>query len=257
MNARRLRTSVTVFALAASLAACMTVPPEEDPVLIKLTQLENRLAQVERVLENQSLVSLVTQLEQMRGEIAQLRDQVETLGFETDGARKRQRDLYTDLDTRLNALEGRGVVAVNDGGDQNPADLAAAVQIENDRDAYKNAFGLLEAGRYAEAAAAFEQFVQAYPDSALVDNAQYWLAEALYVERDFDRALAEFNRVVEAYPQSRKVPDALLKIGYVHYEQGRYGDARTALERVVTGHSGSTAARLATQRLERMTGEGR
>lgn len=242
--------------IALLLAGCMTVPPEEDPVLIKLTQLENRLAQVERVLENQSLVSLVTELQQVRGEIAQLRDDVETLTFETEGASKRQRDLYVDVDTRLNALEaGRGASSGTDiaGGDSS----SSAPSIDNDRDAYKFAFGLLEEGRYGEASGAFERFVATYPDSALVDNAQYWLAEALYVERDYERALTEFNHVLEEHPQSRKVPDALLKIGYAQYELGRWADSRASLERVVSEHGGTTAARLATQRLERMTREGR
>ncbi|MBT8143901.1 MAG: tetratricopeptide repeat protein, partial [Gammaproteobacteria bacterium] len=95
-----------------------------------------------------------------------------------------------------------------------------------------------------------------YPESTLLDNAQYWLAEALYVEREFQRALTEFQRVVELYPESRKIPDAWLKIGYTHYELKDYTRARDALERVIGEHGGSTAARLAGQRLERMSREG-
>ena len=258
MNTRR------SFAVAAVmvcvLGACTTVPPEQDPVLIKLTQLEDRLARVERVIENQSLVSLVTELEQVRTELAGLRDQVETLSFEADNANKRQRDQYVDIDTRLNSLETGMATAVGgplliESAEGEPG--AAAGGAVDDRDAYQQAFGLLEEGRYGEASEAFDLFVQTYPDSALVDNAQYWLAESLYVEREFQRALDEFNRVVEVYPQSRKVPDAWLKIGYTHYEMKQWADARTALERVVSEHSGSTAARLAGQRLERMTTEGR
>ena len=251
-----------VFASAVILAlgACSTVPPEEDPVLIKLTQLEDRLARVERVIENQSLVSLVTELEQVRTEMAGLRDQVETMSFEAGNANRRQRDQYVDIDTRLNDLESGMATAVRgpmviEGVDGVPG--APAVGAVDDRDAYQQAFGLLEEGRYSEASDAFDQFVKTYPDSALVDNAQYWLAESLYVEREFQRALDEFNRVVEDYPQSRKVPDAWLKIGYTHYEMKQWAEARAALERVVAEHSGSTAARLAGQRLERMTNEGR
>ncbi len=252
MNAVRKLSLLTVTALV--LAACATVPPEEDPVLIKLTQLEDRLARVERVIENQSLVSLVTELQQVRTELAGLRDQVETMKFEADNANKRQRDQYVDIDTRLNDLEtGMARAPISVEGEPG----APAVVAGNDRDAYQQAFGLLEEGRYSEASEAFDRFVQTFPDSALVDNAQYWLAESLYVERQFQRALNEFTRVVEVYPQSRKVPDAWLKIGYTHYEMKQWAAARAALERVMAEHNGSTAARLAGQRLERMTGEGR
>ena len=51
------------------------------------------------------------------------------------------------------------------------------------------------------------------PDQAtFLDNAQYWLGEAYYVNHDYTNALAAFQRVVDKYPQSRKVPDALLKV---------------------------------------------
>ncbi|MBT8137457.1 MAG: tol-pal system protein YbgF [Gammaproteobacteria bacterium] len=211
--------------------------------------------QVERVMENQSLISLLTELQQVTAELAELRNEVETLKFESEGARNRQRDLYVDIDGRLNALEsgaagGLAAPVTSDGGN-------AATQAVSDRDAYKAAFGLLEEGRYDEAGTAFAEFVARYPQSSLVDNAQYWFAEALYVERQFSKALTEFQRVVSEYPDSRKIPDALLKIGYSHYELKKYADSRAALERVVAEHPDSTAARLARQRLERMSGEGR
>ncbi|MDH3645979.1 MAG: tol-pal system protein YbgF [Gammaproteobacteria bacterium] len=246
--------SVTLLT-GALLSGCATVPPEEDPVLRKLTELETRLAQVERVLENQSLVSLLTELQQVSGELAELRDQVEILNFEAEGTRDRQRNLYVDIDSRLNALE-RGVPALAGSVSGNPQD-ASTVSGVQDRDAYKIAFGMLEEGRYADAGVAFAEFVRLYPQSTLVDNAQYWLAEALYVEREFSKALAEFNRVVELYPESRKIPDALLKIGYSHYELKKWAESRAALEKVIAEHPDSTAARLAGQRLERMSGEGR
>lgn len=229
-------------------------------MLIKLTQLETRLQRVERVLDNQSLVSLANELQQLRAEMSELRNQLETLQFEAENARKRQRDLYVDIDTRLNSLEGNvsaAPVATDTVLEGDSGAVPGAEAVLDDRDAYKQAFGLLEQGQYAEASAAFREFVGRYPDSALLDNAQYWLAESLYVERAFEQALAEFEKVVELYPQSRKIPDAWLKIGYTLYELQRYSEARAALERVIAEHAGSTAARLAGQRLERMNREGR
>ncbi|NIW25524.1 MAG: tetratricopeptide repeat protein, partial [Gammaproteobacteria bacterium] len=46
--------------------------------------------------------------------------------------------------------------------------------------------------------------------------------------------------------------DALLKIGFCNYELSQWDQARAALERVVREFPDTTAARLATQRLERM-----
>jgi TolA-binding protein len=62
--------------------------------------------------------------------------------------------------------------------------------------------------------------------------------------------------VVDRFPQSRKVPDSLLKIGFCNYELKRYDAARKALRTVVATYPETTAARLASERLERMTAEG-
>jgi TolA-binding protein len=52
------------------------------------------------------------------------------------------------------------------------------------------------------------------------------------------------------------MPDALLKIGFCNFELEQWQDARVALTRVVNDYPDSTAARLANQRLQRMTSEG-
>ena len=117
------------------------------------------------------------------------------------------------------------------------------------------AFELLRDGRYMESATAFDQFLTVFPSSPLADNAQYWLAETYYVQRQFTTALPAFLEVVETYPQSSKLPDALLKIGFCNYELQQWEEAQNALQRVAREFPATTAARLATQRLERMIQE--
>ena len=96
----------------------------------------------------------------------------------------------------------------------------------------------------------------AFPTSALSDNAQYWLAETHYVTQAYKQALPEFEAVLNRYPDSRKIPDALLKIGYCNYELKRLDAARNALAAVVQKYPETTAARLASQRLDRIKSEG-
>ena len=63
-------------------------------------------------------------------------------------------------------------------------------------------------------------------------------------------ALFAFQLVLDEYPGSSKVADALLKIGFCNYELRQWSAARDALQRVVREFPATTAARLATQRLE-------
>jgi len=238
---------------------CAVTPPAEDPVLIKLTELERRLQNIERVVQNQSLVNLTQQVSSVERRGDEMQGRVEELEHRSESALDRQRQLYVDLDTRMQELE----TAVQAGNSANVTDdarwlTAGSLPVPggSDRDNYQAAFELLKEQRYQPAALAFEQFLATFPDSELADNAQYWLAESHYVTQQFDQALSEFEIVVASFPDSRKVPDALLKIGYCNYELERWDDARGSLTRVQTEWAESTAARLAVQRLQRMEEEG-
>lgn len=260
----KMRIVVPVMLGASLLSGCALLqPPEKNPLYIRQTALETRLDKVERVVNSEGLVNLLKQVEQLQQENQNLRGQVEQLQFSLEQAGDAQKQQYLDIDQRLQALEkaigqrqasaadGRSVL---DGGELQPGQLP--VPGGTDRANYQASFELLKQGRYKEASSALKQFIVAFPTSPLLDNAQYWLAETHYVSQEYDKALREFTVVVDKYPQSRKIPDALLKIGYCNYELKRYAPARTALKRVVAEFPETTAARLAGQRLERMTTEG-
>jgi len=254
------RSLLLVAAASLTLAGCATVPPAQDPVLLRLTDMDARLIRIERVVENQSLIELATQLDQLQAQTQELRGQIETLRFESDNAGNRQRQLYLDVDQRLQAMEQNQArlvqpppVAAFDPVEARAAQAAARPAVSgSDQDNYQAAFDLLKNGQYMQSAEAFRQFLVVFPSSPLADNAQYWLAETYYVQRQFTTALPAFELVVSKYPNSIKLPDALLKIGFCNYELKQWAGARTALERVVREFPDTTAARLATQRLERM-----
>lgn len=252
-----------------AVSGCVTTPPETDPVLIKLTDLENRLVKMERLLENQGLLELHGDIQQLQAETMEVRGIVEKLQFDASGAAQRQRDQYLDLDKRLASLEqgvssGYGSGGAVAGGAMIGSEATtgrtttatSTVATIGDQGAYQVAFGLLKEGRYDEAAVSFTDFLATYPESNLRDNAQYWLAESRYVVRKYREALPLFQVIIDDFPQSRKTADTLLKIGFCHYELKQFGPARTALRTVVDNHGDSTAARLAQQRLEKMRQDG-
>ncbi len=228
------------LAAALGLAACATTP-EEDPVLQgKLTDLDARTTSIERVVQNQSLLSLSQRADQLQNEVSVLRGRIEVLENANETLRKQQRDLYADLDKRLGSLSAGPAPAPAAG---QPAAAGA------DQGAYNEAFELLKGGKYADAIRAFQQFLQSWPQSALADNGQYWLGESYYVTRDFQNAAAAFQAVLDRWPDSRKAPDALLKLGYTQAELKHIAQARTTLSSVATRFPGSDAANLAAARL--------
>lgn len=222
------------------LAGCASTP-EEDPVLQgKLSDLDSRTSNIERVVQNQSLLSLAQRADQLQNEVSVLRGRIEVLENANDTLRKQQRDLYADLDKRLSGVApGTGAAPAG----------AAAAGAAAEQGAYNQAFNVLKAGKYAEAITAFQQFLQSYPQSTLADNAQYWLGESYYVTRDFQNAAAAFQTVLDRWPDSRKAPDALLKLGYTQAELKHTAQARATLSSVSTRFPGSDAANLAAARL--------
>ena len=231
--------------------------PVQDPMAVRLDELERRLAALERVLASGSLIDLTVQVDDLQRQASELRGRTETLEYSADGTVNRQRDLYADLDDRIRSLEQNAQAPVAPPAPAAPSSAAGLpVADGSDRENYEAAFELLKQQRYVEAGNAFQQFLQAFPESQLADNAQYWLAEAYYVTGQFETALGQFQVVISAYPRSRKIPDALLKIGYSNYELKRWDAAGDALRRVSDEFPESTAARLAGQRLQRMLDEG-
>jgi tol-pal system protein YbgF len=234
-------------AVALALAGCNQVKPD-DPIVARIDGLDARIAQIERVLSNQSLLEVANQLQDAQAELRALRGEVEGVSHEVEGQKKRARDLYGDIDERLKAVE-QGV--------QNAATGAAAASAEADRTAYEGAFELLKQSRYDQARAAFASFLAKYPQSPLRANAQLWLAETHYVTKNFKASVTEFKKVIDGYPDSDKVADAYLKLGYSQYELQNWDEARKALSAVSQRFPDTSAAKLAVQRLKKMSDEGR
>ena len=247
-----------MLSAALILSGCAVTPSAEDPILIKLMELERRLQDIERVVKNQGLVNLTRRVGAAERRGDEMQGRVEGLEHSTKGTVERQRQLYADLDMRIQELaapiKAHNSISVMEGGTLAPDQLPMLGG--SDRDNYQAAFELLKKQHYELAASAFLQFLATFPGSELADNAQYWLAESHYVTQQFTKALNNFEIVIVKYPNSRKVPDALLKVGYCNYELKSWTAARASLMRVQAEYPETTAARLAGQRLQRLDAEG-
>jgi len=277
-----MKTSLMPFAIAAAAVAAVvgssSLSARDDPVELKLTDLEARMIRIEKIVNNQSLIELANQLDQLRSETAALRGDIEQLRHDTDGAASRQKELYVDVDKRLQSLEQAERGAAFAPAPTLPAPSSAPASSPppsrgsataaggagaagpkpgvSDKQAYQTAFDLVQARKYDEAAKAFTQFLSSYASSPLADNAQYWLGQSHYVQRQFNVALPEFQKVVDKYPQSSKLPDALLKVGICQSEVGNKSAARSTLQQVMRQFPDTTTARLAAQQLEKLSQEG-
>lgn len=113
---------------------------------------------------------------------------------------------------------------------------------------YDRGYSLFHQGRYLDAEATFQRFLQAYSDTDLSDNAQYWIGECRYARQDLRGALAAFRETVQRYPAGNKVPDAMIKEGDCLRGLGDLEGARLRYDEVINLYPGSAAASVAEER---------
>ena len=238
---------IVLVALVTVLAAgCASVPPDQDPVQIRLNDLDGRISKVERVVSNQSLLQMEQQVDTLQAEVRDLRGQIDDLENAKRELQKQQHDLYADLDKRIGAIEHGG------GGGGSAGAEGGQGTSSTEQSVYGQAFDALKAGSYSVAIAGFQDFLNQYPSSSLAPNAQYWLGEAHYVNRDFAAAESAFQAVLDKYPTSGKAPDAMLDLGNTQLAQGKTAKGRATLHRVASQYPGTDAANRAQTRLKQI-----
>ena len=264
-----------------------------------------RLDKLERLLQSQGLLDMLQQLDALQTELNQLRGNMEVQNHSLDQLKKRQQEIYADIDRRLQRLEGNNntqqstldnvpplevmpPAPENTTAMDNEAEEGLTIeQVETtsttaDETAnesttenftptktmpgpvlnadpetiqaeYQQAFNLLKQSKYNQAIEKFGEFLSKYPDSEYSDNAQYWRGEAYYVTQRYKEAIAEYNKLVSLYPDSQKVTHALLKMGYSHQQLGQIDEAKKTLNNLKEYYPGTTAARLADDRLRQIS----
>ena len=187
---------------------------------------KQRIQRIERMLNSDVLREQMRSVQSLREEIAALREQVEQQEYELESMKQRQRNLYLDMDRRINNVETGGRGRVKTSSSVPPPNSSKGKTVvpvvaaggKDGQPVYSKAFALLKEGQYKQSISAFESFKKMYPDSKYADNAQYWLGEANYVSRDYKKALEAFQQLIAQYPESTKNAGARLKIGYVFFE---------------------------------------
>src|SRR5581483_6610480 len=240
---------IVLLALVTVLTAgCASVPPDQDPVQIRLNDLDGRISKVERVVSNQSLLQMAQQVDTLQAEVRDLLGQIDDLQNSNRELRKQQHDMYADLDKRVGTLEHG-----NSGGGSPSGDAGGQGASSTEQSIYGQAFDALKAGNYTVAISGFQDFLNQYPSSSLAPNAEYWLGEAHYVNRDLGAAESAFQGVLDKWPSSSKAPDAMLDLGNTLLAEGKTAKGRATLHQVVSQYAGTDAANRAQTRLKQLS----
>lgn len=246
-----------VLVAAATLCGCADFGAPIDgnaplsPQEQRLQAIEGRLAEIARKVDNLSFASQSQGISKLEAEMRGLRGEVERMRHDLETGERRNRELYQDLDRRLQKLENESRsprLAIEPKISQPPPVPAS----QEEEATYLAVFDKLKAGRYDEAIAGFQDQLQRWPKGRYAGNAWYWMGEAHYVKRDYDAALLSFRSLLGEFPDSPKAPDAMLKVGLAQIEKKQKAEARATLQKVVEQYPDTNAATLARQRLDQL-----
>lgn len=186
--------------------------------LVNPGKTEAKMTQYDEIIR-----SLNGKIDELEYKITQLESKIDTMN--------------KDNDVRFKLLEGKPIPAAQ-GSLQTPKKFDAAVangapksivgdsistaNLQNltpakqDADAntlYTKGLEALKAGKSAEAEQNFQMVLDKFPSDKLAGNAQYWLGEVYYNDKNFAKAAVAFAKGYEQYKTGAKGPDCLLKLG--------------------------------------------
>ena len=234
---------VVVAGLAFAASGCS----DYDVILKKQTEMDARLEQL-----IQGSAAANKRVAELSGEVKELQARDKAQSAELDELKNtvapQLKNLKPSLETpspsvtELPPAATPRIEVVN--SDATPPDSDAGPQ-----EAYMKAFGLFSSNKYGEAIEAFEAFIRNHSSHEYAGNAQYWIGECYYTQRNYPLALEAFNKVVSNYPKGNKVPDAMLKTGYTLFNMNEPARAKAALKALVDKYPRSPAAVKAKERL--------
>ena len=99
------------------------------------------------------------------------------------------------------------------GGAISKGDDLAPVKTKSVQQIYDEGIAAVKISDFEVAEQRFNDILKKAPDDKLAGNAQYWLGEVFYGQKNYQKAAVAFAKVIEKYKDGSKGPDSLLKLG--------------------------------------------
>ena len=220
-------------------------------MLIKETDLEARIVNLEAVIKSGSLNDMLNQIELLKQDVSKLRGDMETLRHLNATVEQRQKDLYQDLDGRLRRIEEKSTA----GSLPTPNKVAETppapeIKAPSDQEVYDQANALLDGLKNKEAFQAFTDFIKQFPNSALLPDAKYALANAQFNLKNYKATIGTYQKLLDQHPDFAKNPEALLGLANAQIQLALIPEAKKSLKDLIKKYPKSDVIQNAQKRLK-------
>ena len=258
---RNILFAVTLGLVTFAVAGCLGTTAKSSD----LEEMKRRLAVVEQAtVSSSSDQSLDKRLEAQSGILADLQAEVDALhvalqrvtGLNEEATHQRDElhQLLTMMrseqelknahfEERLIAMTAASAVVVPITKEQSTAEA---------KDQYDAALKLIQKDKqFADGRKALQRFLSDHPKHKLTVNAIYWIGEAYYGEKQYEKAILQFQDVIQKFAKHAKAPAAMLKQGLAFGALGEKATENALLKKVVAEYPKSPEAKKAKELLKK------
>jgi tol-pal system protein YbgF len=201
-----------------------------------------------------------TRLDTMSTQVQGLSDNLEEIKSRLGKLNQQLVDLQNSVQNIDSRLAGGAPVSAPAGGTTSPGPGSASLgpgsapsgPAPSADTLYSNGLRDLTSGKYDLAHSEFLDYLKYYGDTDLASNAQFWLGEIAYAQKNYDGAVQEYDKVINNYPRSFKLAPAHLKKGMALLELGQKSSGVKELREVVKRYPGTEEERRARAKLKDM-----
>ena len=236
----------------ASLTIAGWVQAEESgskPQSMPVGSTEERLARLERMVNSRGLVDILLRLDSLQKDTQQIQGDGEVQLHKLEELKKRQRELYIDIDRRLLQLERKQTSGITSSSTKilapvNPVKAAempvqnnkpAAAELKSGSDVNVVVSGGKPTGGGVRSAIP-ERVIKSPSES---EQKTYQKAFNLLRELRYDKASEAFRKFIKMYPEGRYAHIAQYWLAEASYAQRKFEIAIVDYQKLINTYSGS------------------
>jgi tol-pal system protein YbgF len=200
-----------------------------------------------------------TRLDTMSTQVQGLSDNLEEIKSRLGKVNQQLVDLQNSvqsIDARLAGGNPTGAPAgagsPKPGGDPGAASSSPSGPPPSADNLYSNGLRDITSGKYDLARSEFQDYLKYYSDTELASNAQFYLGEIAYSQRQYQGAVVEYDKVLTNYPKSFKLASARYKKGMALIELTQKNAGVKELREVVKRYPGTEEERRARAKLKEL-----
>jgi tol-pal system protein YbgF len=198
-----------------------------------------------------------TRLDTMSTQVQGLSDNLEEIKSRLGKLNQQLVDLQNsvqNIDARLGGGNPTGPAGAAAPGAAAPgtASGAPSESVPSANTLYSNAYSDLNSGKYDLAWSEFQDYLKYFGDTDLASNAQFYLGEVAYAQKNYQQAVVQYDKVLTNYPKSFKLAPARLKKGMALIELNQKSAGVRELREVVKRYPGTEEDRRARAKLKEL-----